>query len=78
MKFTKIMDGIMESTGFVKDTFLIMTVLVVYVEFIFPKLTFSKWIITPIFILAMIGWLWRFMRGAFIKEKKQETKNEIN
>ncbi len=74
MKFTKIMDGIMESTGFVKDTFLIMTVLVVYIEFIFPKLTFSKWIITPMFILAMIGWLWSFIRGAYVDENEKEVK----
>ena len=76
-KFVKLMDWIMNITWGVREMFIVLAVIIVYFEFIFPKLSWSTWIITPVLILAMLGGMWRFIRDAFVNESKskQEVKN---
>lgn len=68
----KIMDRIMEDTRGVRIIFILLAAVVVYSEYIYPKLTWITWIVTPIFILSMVGGLWSLMGDAF-RDKKELT-----
>ena len=69
-KFVKVMDGIAEITETMRYLFLGFLIIIVYVEFVSPVLTWSRWIITPAFVLTMVGWIWSSLRAGFIDKKK--------
>ena len=67
------MDGIMEATKGIMIIFILFLTVVVYTEYLLPKLSWSAWIITPAFILAMIGGIWSLMREDFIDKNEKEV-----
>jgi len=71
-------DRFFEAGRLISIMFITFTTIVVYNEFLLPKLTWSTWIITPAFIYAMIGFVWVYggVREAFIIKKEDKNDKE--
>lgn len=64
-------DEMLMNTKPLRSMFLGIIMIIVYVEFLIPKLNWSKWIITPAFIFVIIGLIWESIRKDLININKK-------